>query len=417
MVGDSVARFLIPSDEPREIGVDTVALKVSPPDGSTRGLFGIENRNLTPMSELSELIIGVAMPIGWLGDLASGAHSSALGISWHDPIGPRPNLTKSWRSFPRWLGYPEFDPVPFAKWLVKVRTGDRNRVSSEISLALKNRRTRRLSYKMIDASGRVRSVQDILLFDSSSGAYQGAILAEIENQNVSKSEEDKQLLNLVRRLLRKNDEIHRQVALTLHDDIISGIIVLKMKLEALRLTSDSVVQSALTDAVRELSNLSNIARNISHQTWPPLLEALGLKESLWELTQKFRRDSGIECIATISPIFPRLNQELSASIYRIVQEAYTNILKHSKATVVQLNVKWNNLAISVTVRDNGVGIASKKGAGPLSLGLAGMRERARGANGTFSIRRLEEGGTEIEARFPLSGIQQITADDDGTEFL
>jgi signal transduction histidine kinase len=149
--------------------------------------------------------------------------------------------------------------------------------------------------------------------------------------------------------------------------------------------------------------LSNIARNISHQTWPALLEALGLKDALWELTQKLRRDSGIECIATISPTFPLLNQDLSASIYRIVQEAFTNIVKHSKATEAQLSVTWNNLAVSVTVRDNGIGIDEKKGNGSRSLGLAGMRERARGAKGTFSICKMKGGGTEVKARFPLSG--------------
>jgi signal transduction histidine kinase len=402
-VGEYVARYLIPREEPAKTGVVTVALKVSKPNGSTQGLIAQESRNLTLMSELGDLIIGVAMPNECFGEIALGIRPPALGISWHDPIGPRPNLKKSWRSFPRWLGYPEFDPVPFAKWLVKVRPGDRRRVSSRINLALKNRRTFQLSYRMLDASGRVRLVQDVLFFDSSSGTYQGGILVELKHENTSKFKGEKQLISLVRRLLRKNDEIHRQFALTLHDDIISGMIVLKMKLESLALNGESKAQCVINEAVRELSHLSNIARNISHQTWPALLEALGLKDALWELTQKLRRDSGIECIATISPTFPLLNQDLSASIYRIVQEAFTNIVKHSKATEAQLSVTWNNLAVSVTVRDNGIGIDEKKGNGSRSLGLAGMRERARGAKGTFSICKMKGGGTEVKARFPLSG--------------
>jgi len=402
--GKFMCRFALPAPPDAEHLESTVALRVKHCDGSIHGLMGVESRACALHPQLEPLIIGIALP-HWPISPSKKAGSSAgvSGTSWHDPLHQKFSLNKPWRTLPAWLGYKTDQPCPLNDWLVRVHQDDRPGVLKEIKAALRNRRSTEFQYMILDRDGCPQRVRDALFFESDSGRFIGGILiGPGSNFSQKKIKEDVQALNLVRYLLRRNDDLRREFALALHDDIISGILILKLKLATILQTASSHDRTILAESVEELTKLSMLARSISHQTWSPVLEFCGIKEALLDLCQKLEHDSNIKCRATINKSLPRLDRLLSSSIYRLVQEAFTNVVKHSQATSVSLEVNLSDSKVIVRIRDNGTGISSRSKNGSKSFGLAGMRERTRSANGQFSINKMAGGGTEIKATFPIN---------------
>jgi signal transduction histidine kinase len=100
--------------------------------------------------------------------------------------------------------------------------------------------------------------------------------------------------------------------------------------------------------------------------------------------------------------FPRLNDELASHAFRIIQEALTNVTRHSKATRVEVSVRRAGKSIILGVRDNGVGFAPGSLSGVRSLGLVGMRERALACGGTVMVQGKPGEGTVIVVTIPVA---------------
>jgi len=166
-------------------------------------------------------------------------------------------------------------------------------------------------------------------------------------------------------------------------------------------------QSALDDGV-------DIKRRIVEDLRPTLLDNLGLGTALdWQVHEICDR-SGLQCTietpdddSTISPV-------IAIALYRIVQEALTNIVKYARAKNVSVEMLVGGDEISLVIDDDGIGISESDQANLLAHGITGMRQRVLAFRGEFSIRRRQEGGTRIEVSVPLvpegtTGSEQASA--------
>jgi signal transduction histidine kinase len=144
-----------------------------------------------------------------------------------------------------------------------------------------------------------------------------------------------------------------------------------------------------------------IVRRIASELRPSVLDQLGLEAAVEYLVQDTARRTGI-AVTLEADDFPRLPDELASHAFRIIQEALTNVTRHSKATRVEVSVRRAGQAIILGVRDNGVGFAPGSLSGVRSLGLVGMRERALACGGTVMVQGKPGEGTLIVVTIPVA---------------
>jgi signal transduction histidine kinase len=190
----------------------------------------------------------------------------------------------------------------------------------------------------------------------------------------------------------------------LHDETLQGLGGLRVLLSsALRRKDPEHTERSLREAVghieREIENL----RAVITELRPAALDELGLKPAIEALVDRHREHSDFEIDARLElphpqPGVPRLDAELETTVYRLLQEALTNIAKHARARHVRVAVKQTGEELRIEVRDDGTGFAIN--AHSAGFGLASMSERASLAGGTLRIASGEQ-GTLVRAQLPL----------------
>jgi signal transduction histidine kinase len=144
-----------------------------------------------------------------------------------------------------------------------------------------------------------------------------------------------------------------------------------------------------------------IVRRIATELRPSILDQLGLEAAIEWLVQDAAQRTGI-AVTLQAEEFPPLPDLVASHAFRIIQEALTNVTRHSKATRVDVTVRHVGSAIILGVEDNGVGFAPRSLSGLRSLGLVGMRERAMACGGTLLVRGEPGEGTAIVVTIPVT---------------
>ena len=145
-----------------------------------------------------------------------------------------------------------------------------------------------------------------------------------------------------------------------------------------------------------------IVRRLASELRPSVLDHLGLEAAIEWLVRDSAKRTGIAVSLQVDEI-PPLPGEIASHAFRILQEALTNVLRHSKATLVHVRLRRMTGRILLTVEDNGVGIEPQSLSGVRSMGLVGMRERAMACGGTFMVSG-EPGHTSIAVTIPVPAV-------------
>jgi signal transduction histidine kinase len=197
----------------------------------------------------------------------------------------------------------------------------------------------------------------------------------------------------------------------LHDELGGLLVAARMDVSWLEdkvATSDADVQQHFQRVHDALEAGVELKRRVVENLRPSLLDNLGLYPALrWQVADSCGR-AGINCIERYPSEELHLTPEASIAIFRIVQEALTNILKHAKARNVEVLIEAQGEWLVVCVRDDGIGLPGDRRRALRSHGLASMRHRATALGGEWRIIRRAEGGTEVEVRLPRAGIVTAT---------
>ncbi|MBK7132772.1 MAG: PAS domain S-box protein [Bacteroidales bacterium] len=225
---------------------------------------------------------------------------------------------------------------------------------------------------------------------------------KIAEAELRKSKDSLEKLNQHMNEVLENER--SQIALNLHDDLGQKLTALNMDLAWLK-ARIGVQSRTVENKLRQMTLLMNEAidsiQKISYGLRPSILDDLGLIPALeWQI-KEFIRTSGILCKTSFVPKEIEIDSQSALIIFRVVQEALTNVVRHSKATKVHVILTIRGEILEVTVEDNGKGIEAEKIENPKSFGLAGMRERILLVGGEFIISGKPGEGTIIQVRIPL----------------
>ena len=212
------------------------------------------------------------------------------------------------------------------------------------------------------------------------------------------AEERRQLLH---RIVRAQEEERQRVSLELHDGL--GQVLTSISLFAADLEKD-VAEHARPRAIRVSELIRRAIQDSRQLVWslrPPELEHLGLVPAVRRLVEDVSSHGGIEVDLHEDLGDLRLDPEAEAVVYRVVQEALNNVVKHAKATSVSVVIRRANGALSALIEDNGCGfepIAMGPGQG---MGLIGMRERAELVEGTLVVESADGSGARVRLEVPM----------------
>ena len=211
-----------------------------------------------------------------------------------------------------------------------------------------------------------------------------------------------------RQLLASQEAERQRIASELHDSLGQSLLIIKNR-AVLALTSFSDVEST-REQLEEISAGASQAveevREISYNLRPYQLDRFGLSKAIKALCIQASKSSGIQITADVDAIDGIFSKEAESSMYRIVQEAVNNIIKHSEADQASLVLRHSVGTLLLNIQDNGRGfqrVAEDNGtdAGRTGFGLIGIAERVRMLKGTYSVESPANHGTTIRIRFPV----------------
>lgn len=218
--------------------------------------------------------------------------------------------------------------------------------------------------------------------------------------------ERRRLDDQLRALSDRTEEIREDertgIAREIHDQLGQALTALKMDIAwvARRIDDPEAAKKKLDEMSRSADEVIAAVRRISAELRPGILDDLGLQAAIEWQAEDFTERTGIPCRVTSRLGDVRLERGMATAVFRIFQEALTNVARHAGATLVEVDLGLDRGRLRLEVSDDGVGLPGTGAAGG-SLGLLGMRERARRLGGECEIRRRDPRGTVVSLRMPL----------------
>jgi PAS domain S-box-containing protein len=216
-----------------------------------------------------------------------------------------------------------------------------------------------------------------------------------------------ELRALSARLLAVREEESRRIAREVHDEVGQMLTALRLDVAWLERTLQRARPAAgdeVPEKLRSMTQLLDAAADAVHrivgELRPGVLDKLGLEAAVEWYVEEFAKRFRISCRRRSSLGGVTLDGDRSIALFRILQEALTNVARHAEATEVEIRLAAEAGRVLLEVTDNGKGIPDDRVADSGSMGLLGMRERARLLGGNVVIRRHPAGGTTVEATLP-----------------
>jgi PAS domain S-box-containing protein len=219
----------------------------------------------------------------------------------------------------------------------------------------------------------------------------------------------KRMQGLSQRLLTVQEEERRRMAREIHDELGQSLTALRMDLVWMRAHLNGGgkrLAARVGKALEVVGATIETVRKLAGDLRPGMLDDLGLVPTLdWQVNE-FRERSGLSCELDCFPEEIELDPSLSLTVFRVFQEALTNVARHAGATQVSASLRAGNGTLQLSVRDNGRGITRQETRSLKSLGLIGIRERVRWCGGRVSIQGVAGKGTTVKVDIPIEKVDE-----------
>ena len=268
-----------------------------------------------------------------------------------------------------------------------------------------------IRWELLDGSARILHTR---AWPSHSGGGEPLRMIGTTEDITERTEKETALHRLSRQLLQARDAEQRRIARDLHETAVQSMAALKMMLGRIgNMLSKSNKQARdLVQSTTEVADeIIREVRTISHLMHPPLLDEGGLYPALHWYARGFSERSGIAANLQMDERFGRLPRDTEIAIFRIVQEALTNVHRHSGSRDAIIRVERGDASVRVQIEDHGRGMPLRSGPTgekdvQLGVGTAGMRERVAQLSGTFEIKGVPGKGTVVNAILPTAERQE-----------
>jgi signal transduction histidine kinase len=240
-------------------------------------------------------------------------------------------------------------------------------------------------------------------------AIQGAIIAALFVQRAMRRRSEAELHDTQRRfsqaLIEAQDQERVRIARELHDDIDQRLALLALNLELAKRNvpaSGNDLARQIEDASRQVADVVRDIQALSHRLHSRNLELLGLEATAKSYCKEFSDLSGIRVDFRCENVPNDLPREIALCLFRVLQEAAQNAIKHSGSQDLQVSLKVEADELELIVKDSGIGFEPGKAIQEQGLGLASMRERVKLVGGELLIDSRLRSGTAVQARVPLN---------------
>ena len=298
-----------------------------------------------------------------------------------------------------------------------IHTDDRDEILNTVRRSIITKEPYSFCYRVLRPDGDERIVQTRgLVVCDDEGAPIRVFGATQDVTELTRTEEklhatSEQLRALSTRLRSAREEEGARIARELHDELGSMLTSLKLDLALFRndecRATDDVRVSGLRDRLdammRTIDQTVDTVRRISSELRPSVLDDLGIVAAMRWQAKQFAAQSGIVCDIDFRVETVDLEPQQSTAVFRVFQEALTNVRRHSQASKVEILLEKQRDTLTLLVRDNGRGITAGERSNPRSLGLLGMQERVNLIGGTIHIAGVDGVGTAITIRVPIAG--------------
>ncbi len=233
-----------------------------------------------------------------------------------------------------------------------------------------------------------------------SGLYIARLERRAEEQHHRTEQAERELRKLSQQLVRAQEDERRFLSRELHDEVGQKLTALRIELAGLdQLCGDREFEARLQDTKQLAEQTLRAVRDLALGLRPSMLDDLGLGPALEWQARDFSRRSNVPVTVEIDGDLNALPDRHRTCVFRVVQEALTNCVRHAGASAIRVSVQGDKDAVSVMVQDDGIGMADdSRGRG---LGLIGIEERARELGGDLAITSQPNKGTTLTLRLPL----------------
>ena len=258
-----------------------------------------------------------------------------------------------------------------------------------------------------DGSWRVIEVVGANRFDDPDVEALVANFRDVTDRRTSEEElreSREQLRRLSLHISAAREEERTRIAREIHDDLGQKLTVLKMSLSRLRQDlpgEPSTLQSSVRAILKSIDELLATVRDLSTELRPAVLDHLGLVDALKWQARDFETKTGIRCDVVSRLDDVNLDSARRTDLFRVTQEALTNVARHSGASRVQVQISGEAGDLLLEISDNGQGFHEDETSRQTSLGLLGIRERIAALGGTVQWLGIASGGTRVRVRIPL----------------
>jgi PAS domain S-box-containing protein len=262
----------------------------------------------------------------------------------------------------------------------------------------------RIEYRLRRYDGEYRWMEDVgVPRFNADRSFAGYIGSCVDVTNRRRAEEA--IAGVSRRLIEAQEQERTRIARELHDDINQGIAMLAIELEQLKQDQPGIgaeVRSRIDALGHRVVEIGKDVQGISHRLHSSKLEYIGLVAACKGFCKEFREQQKVEIDFACDEISRSLPKEVSLCLFRVLQEALQNAVKHSGVRRFEAELRETSAELFLRVTDRGAGFDPEAAMNGRGLGLISMRERANLVRGTISITSRPMGGTEISVRVPLA---------------
>jgi two-component system sensor histidine kinase UhpB len=312
----------------------------------------------------------------------------------------------------------------YVTWQSLIHPDDRQRVVAAVRAAIDGGSTSwSAEYRFRRRDGSYADVYDrgYVIHDPATRKPMRTVGSMMDITHRKRAEEQLQASRAALRLLAARHQDVREdertrIAREIHDSLGQALTALKLQLASAQAAAASAapahpahpappapplpLAARLRETAQMVDDLVKSVRRIATELRPPILDELGLAAAVEWLAQDFARRTGIACTATLHPIEVPISNEHATALFRIVQEALTNVSRHAAASAADIELGIDGDCVVLQINDDGRGITEKVASGPGSLGILGMRERAAALGGVLEVVPRAGGGTRVAAWFP-----------------
>ena len=216
------------------------------------------------------------------------------------------------------------------------------------------------------------------------------------------------LRRLTRKILSAHEQERKRISRELHDEIGQTLTAVNVRLATLKKEATVTAQDlkkAIGSTQRLVERSMNTVHRFARELRPPVLDDLGLIPALHSYLKSFTKRSGVPVRFKAFADVEKIDNETRTALYRVAQEAFTNVARHAQASLVNVTISRRQKLVWMEIHDNGRSFDVKRltGKASMRLGLLGMRERIEMVGGTLDIESEPGKGTTIRAQVPFVG--------------